>query len=74
MAARKTNWAKCKVWTPTLTMELEGPRVGCVVELFRFLSCDQRELAIDKINTAHTAHADMLKIEAEKAAAEANNG
>lgn len=54
-----------------MTMELEGPRVGCVVELFRFLSCDQRELAIEKINTAH---ADMLKIEAEKAASGANNG
>lgn len=44
---KHTNWVKCKVWTPALTMEFEGGRIACAVEIFGTLSAEERAKAME---------------------------
>jgi hypothetical protein len=46
MAKRKEDWAKVKVWTPTMTSDFEGPRLACAIELFGTLNADERKRAL----------------------------
>lgn len=44
---KHTNWVKCKVWTPTITMEFQGSRMGAAVEIFGTLSAADRAKAME---------------------------
>lgn len=67
MATRKKNWIKAKIWTESMTVDMEGPLLGAVVHVFIMLgSKEAREKVLAEI---HAAHVDMCQREQEKAEA-----
>lgn len=45
--AKKENWAKCKVWGVGHSMEIEGPTLGCALEVFGMLPAEKRVQALE---------------------------
>ncbi|MEZ2603133.1 hypothetical protein [Kluyvera intermedia] len=55
MATKKTPYsAKAKIWLPTMTCEIEGKLLGCVIEMFRYLPAPDRMMALSKMQAAHS--------------------
>ncbi|MCY1699512.1 hypothetical protein OVA10_15815 [Lelliottia sp. SL45] len=55
MATKKPPYsAKAKIWLPTMTGEVEGKLLGCVIEMFRYLPAPDRMMALNKMQAAHT--------------------
>lgn len=49
MAAKKTNYAKVKVWGDTATAEFDGPILGCMGMMFVFLPDDVQDRFIAEL-------------------------
>jgi len=65
MAAKKQNWAKCKVWLENATMEMEGPHMACAIEIFSTLTIEKKKIALEKMNERLQGHIERDTKEAE---------
>lgn len=53
--------ARCKVWLPTFTMEVNGGLQGCIEAMFRCLPEGKRTLLLSTLNVIDT---EMRELEA----------
>lgn len=65
---KHTNWLKCKVWTPHITMEFEGNRMTGAIEIFGTLSAEERAKALELMKERDA------KLTAREAAKQQNGG
>lgn len=54
MATKKPPYSvKAKIWLPTMTGEIEGKLLGCIVHMFNYLPAPDRMMALSKMQKSH---------------------
>ena len=67
MATKRKNWLKAKIWTESMTVDMEGPLLSSIVSMF--IVAGSKEKREKLLADMQKAHADMC--EREQARAEA---
>ena len=51
MATKRKNYAKCKVWGDGITMDFEGPILGCMSSMLMAVPKEYKQKFIDHLQS-----------------------